>query len=117
MNNNNTAQIEYEKAAQLEVANEIKRQIGRSALFMIGAKNFIGLTGENHRLGGLTFKIGRNAKKVTHITIHLDYNDTYTIQFFRVWGSKISQLGDFDGVYCDMLHSLIESETGLYTSL
>lgn len=106
-----------QKEARLAVAYEIQRQIGNMAFSMIGAKNLIALTSENHKMGGLTFKVGRNAKKVTHITIHLDYNDTYTMQFFRVWGSKITALGEFEDVYCDMLHSMIEAETGMYTSL
>ena len=78
---------------------------------MLGAKNLVD-TGK-----GLTFKVGRNAKGVTHVTIELLPSDTYRVHFQRVWGTKVTTKADHSDVYVDSLHRIIESETGMYTSL
>lgn len=94
----------------LNVANTIKNQLSRNTLFMLGAKDLIG--GESY----LGFKI-RGSRKVTHIRITLDPIDTYTMEFFRVRALKIHKVAEFNNVYCDMLHRIIEKTTGLATSL
>ena len=95
----------------LNVANEIRNQIGNRALFMIGAKNLAGTS------NSLSFKIGRNSKSVTHIKIELTAMDDYTVSFFRIRGTSFNTISVHKGIYVDMLHGLIESETGMYTSL
>jgi hypothetical protein len=101
----------------MEVANIIKDQIGGRALFMLGAKELIGT--EN----SLQFRIGRNAKGVTHIKITLDPSDTYTVEFTRfrmnhkTYVPSIVVLAKVDDVYVEDLHSVIETHTGMYTSL
>ena len=71
----------------------------------------------------LSFKIGRNAGRdhgrVSHITITLDPSDTYTVEFIRcnTRAKEVRKvLASYTDVYVDMLHNLIESETGLVTS-
>lgn len=101
-------------ANSLNVANEISRQIGNRAFAMMGAKNLLGSE------DSLQFKVGRNAKRVTHIRVTLDPSDTYRVEFIRVGRApmfKTTPVADFDGVYADTLHALIESNTGLYLSL
>lgn len=98
-------------ANDMTIANEIRNQIGNHAFTMMGAKNLVGDE------KSLTFKIGRNAKRVTHIRVTLDASDTYTVEFIKVREFEAKTLADFDGVYADMLHSLIEGNTGLYLSL
>jgi len=49
------------------VAQEIHRQIGQRASFMLGARNVVG--GDDF----LEFKIGKNPKRVSHIRITLDH--------------------------------------------
>lgn len=100
------------------VASIILDQIGHGALVMIGAKNI--LYGDNH----VQMKIGRNAKSVTHITVTLKEDDTYTTTFTRVpslkqliRGQSVKTLAEVDGVYFDQLRPVIEKHTGLYTSL
>lgn len=85
---------------------------------MFGAKDLVD-TGR-----GLRFRVGRNPKKVTHIAIDLDASDTYTVTFIRqpsvrAWakGAEIKTLGEFEMVYAESLHELLESNTGLATRL
>lgn len=102
-----------------EVGITIQRQLGNMTLRMLGARNLV--TTDN-KLGGLQFKIGKNSNRVTHIGITLDASDTYDVTFSRVKraGSKgplVEVVAFYDGVYVDMLRDIIESNTGLYTTL
>jgi len=100
------------------VAETIRQQIGGRALFMLGAKQLAATD------DGLRFRIGRNAKGVTHVIVKLDPSDTYTVEFraMRVnrrhpdgFSNKLkSSMSD---VYVDSLHTVLESGTGLYTRL
>lgn len=98
-----------------EVAKTIARQIGPLALRMIGARN---LTAEPL---ALTFRIGRNAKRVNRVRVELNEGtDLYKMTFLWVTngpktGPKVTVRAEHEGVYCDMLCELIEVETGLYT--
>jgi len=96
----------------MTVGQTIAQQIGNKAFAMMGAKNL--MTTEN----GLQWKVGRNAKGVTHITVTLDPSDTYIVKFQKVGrGYKVTDLATFEGIYADMLHTTIEHNTGLYLSL
>jgi hypothetical protein len=99
------------------IALTLRRQLG-TALPMFGASNLLD-TGR-----GLQFKIGRNSKRVTHITIELADDDTYTVKFSRVptikamcKGAEVVTLAELAGVYVDSLHRVFESNTGLAASL
>lgn len=98
-----------------QVAKIIAQQIGNRAFAMLGARN---LTLDTK---SLTFKIGRNSKSVTHIQVILDPSDTYTVKFIR---SRIKDgvptvtvVHTDSDVYVDSLHQVIESGTGMRTSL
>lgn len=93
------------------VADTIAAQIGNRALFMIGAKNLCG-SGRS-----LSFKIGRNDKRVTHIKITLGLSDVYLLEFLNCRGLNLTTIATVDGIYCDGLLSVIEDNTGLRTSL
>lgn len=95
----------------MEVANTIIQRIGRRALYMIGAKDLVG--GNNY----LAFKVMRNAKGISGIRITLDASDTYTVEFLKFSKCEVKTVSQFEGVYFDQLRDLIESETGLFTSL
>lgn len=107
----------------MTVANTIAKQIGGMAFAMMGAKNKLGDE------KSLSFKIGRNAKKVQYVKVTLDPSDTYTVEFSRVtphrlnkktWvhsGGEKKVISEVEGVYVDMLRSVIESNTGLYLSM
>lgn len=114
MENKNTLRSEE----AVTIANTIAQQIGRSALFMIGAKN---LTTINTDCGGLSFKIDRNAKSVNYVQVHLTPADLYRVEFRRVSNTKAGiknvLVSEQDGVYAEDLHGVLESGTGMYTHL
>ena len=98
----------------LEKLKTIASQIGNRAFAMMGASNLM-TSGS-----GLSFKVGRNPKGVTHVKVTLDPSDTYTVEFLRcsLRAKNIRKvLGTFDDVYAEDLRELIESETGLALSL
>jgi len=93
------------------VAKTIAKQIGNRALTMIGAKNLA--CDEN----SLCFKIGRNAKSISHIKITLNGMDLYDMEFLRCNKNGVKIISTENNVYDDMLNSIIEENTGLYTAL
>ena len=96
----------------MKVGQIIADQIGNRAFAMMGAKNLM-LT-EN----GLQWKVGRNAKGVTHITVTLHPSDTYIVKFQKVTRKcNVTDIATLEGVYADMLHTAIEQNTGMYLSL
>jgi len=92
-------------------ARIIHRQIGHRAFAMMGARDILDC-GET-----LQWKVGRNAKKITCVRVTLAPTDTYTVEFFRGHGLKMKKAAQFEGIYVDSLHALIESNTGLFLSL
>ena len=94
-------------------------QLGRRALFMLGAKDLMAI--EDRK--GLRFKVGRNAKGVNRVDIVLADDDTYTITFSSVRKQRGSYVHDVKVlaqetmVYADSMHRTIETHTGMYTSL
>jgi hypothetical protein len=100
----------------MQVAETIRAQIGPLAFRLIGASALVG--DEN----SLTFKVGSNAKGVTHIKVTLDPSDTYTVSARKVRISRTTYaidnrvVAEVSGVYFDGLRAAIESATGLYTS-
>ncbi len=96
--------------ADMTIAKEIHNQIGKASFFMIGAKNLVGDE------KSLTFKIMRNAKRVTHVRVTLDDSDTYTVEFIKVGNAPkfvTKTLDTISMVYNDMLKSVIGDGTGL----
>ena len=98
----------------MSVAATIQGQIGHGAFVMMGAKILI------DEGNGLQWKIGKNAKRVTHIRVTLDPSDTYTVEFIKAGRAprfEIKTLASHSLVYFDQLRGIIEAETGLYLSL
>jgi len=80
---------------------------------MIGAKHPIFSTEKAY----ISFKFMSGAKnKANQLKIILDSNDTYTMEFGKVWGGKFRVIKTIEGVYNDMLKDIFESETKLYLS-
>lgn len=94
-----------------KVANIIAGQIGSRAFKMMGATNF--LAGVNY----LQFKIGKNSKGVTHITITLCDDDTYQVSFDKVRARLVSNIDIACDVYAESLNQTIELYTNMYLSL
>jgi len=101
--------------ADLEVAKTIIAQIGSTALYMIGAKGYVG---DNK---SVKFRIMRNKKRITHIKITLNGLDLYDMEFYRFKKNMTEQdfapIATENGCYDDMLCAMIEKNTELYTKL
>jgi hypothetical protein len=95
-------------ATDLTVANMIRDQIGRGAFFMMGSKN---LSGDKN---SLTFDI-KLCKAWKWVKVTLEPDDTYTVTFIMVGrGPQYKRTEkSINGVYVDMLHDVIEENTGL----
>ena len=100
----------------MQVAETIREQIGPLAFRLIGASTLVG------DANSLTFKVGKNAKGVTHVKVTLDPSDTYIVSARKVRINRTTyavdsrEVGKVSGVYFDGLRGAIESVTGLYTS-
>ena len=66
----------------------------------------------------LSMKIGRNKTNANFMVVELNGNDLYNVTF-----AKLTKMGEmksvktYDNVYNDMLVSIFESHTGMYTTL
>ena len=104
------------------IASTIAQQLGSGCLAMLGAHTLVDLG------DGLQFRI-QGCEAVNLIQIILDPCDTYTLKFCKVQAVQKKNLGvsytemswevvkSCSGIYFDMLHDVIEAETGLYVSL
>ncbi len=95
-------------------------QVAQTILNQLGGNRFVAMTGAKNLLGrtdGLSFKIGQNAKRVTHVRVTLTPADDYTVEFISVRGTNVRPLATREGVYAEDLRGVFTSETGLYTSL
>ena len=95
------------------IANEIYRQLGGNKFrVMTGAKMMVST--EN----GIRMRIGRNKTNANFMEVSLNSLDLYDVTF-----AKLTQMGEmksvktYDNVYNDMLVSIFESHTGMYTTL
>ena len=66
---------------------------------------------------GLHFKIGRNAKSISHVVINLSSMDLYDMKFLRVRAGKIKVVKKVKGVYNDMLGNVFKMHTGMNVRL
>jgi len=103
------------------IAQTIIQQLGNVCLSLLGAHTLVDLKDD------LVFQI-QGSEKVDAVQINLHPSDTYILTFWRIEVEKRKLTADIpftttrwhkvktiDQVYCDMLHDLIEEETGLYT--
>ena len=92
-------------------------------LEQLGGNMFVAMTGAKNLLNhgnALSFKLPANfaAKKINSVKITLDEGrDLYNVEFNRIWGTKLSSVSKFDGVYFDDLQRIFTDETGLDTRL
>ena len=96
-----------------DIANTIYRQLGGNRFrVMTGAKNMV-----SHEFA-LSMKIGRNKTNANFMVVELNGLDLYDVTF-----AKLTKMGEmksvktYDNVYNDMLVSIFESHTGMYTTL
>ena len=110
------------KKKKKESVSEVmdKRQ-GAEALQQLGGNRFIAMTGAKHfgvGPNGMSFKIGRNSKRVNHVTIDYDRGrDLYNMKFDWVTIKGIKNKKTLKGIYADQLQDMFTRYTGMYTSL
>ena len=110
------------KKKKKESVSEVmdKRQ-GAEALQQLGGNRFIAMTGAKHfgvGPNGMSFKIGRNSKRVNHVTIDYDRGrDLYNMKFDWVTIKGIKNKKTLKGIYADQLQDMFTKYTGMYTSL
>lgn len=98
----------------MTVAQNILAQLGSNRFrVMTGAKDFVN-TGN-----GLSFRVGRNAKGVTHVRIELTPADLYAVSFLKYSARTFTStvVAEADGVYADQLQRVFTEHTGLDTHL
>ena len=94
----------------MTIARTIQTQLG-GALVMMGAHTLI-----DHG-DALSFKF-RGSRKANYLKITLAGDDTYTMDFLKVGRNfSIKEVASLSGVYASNVKSVIETTTGLYTSL
>jgi hypothetical protein len=94
------------------VAQTILSQLGGNRFCaMTGAKGFV------YSANSLSFKVGRNAGKVTHVRVVLDASDTYSVTFFAISARCNRTVREASGIYADNLQSLFTHVTGLAVRL
>jgi len=95
-----------------EVAKTILQQMGgvNKIKAMTGACNF----GASDNLVSFKFKM---CKKANYVRITLNSMDLYDVEFIKIWGTKITIVKTYNGIYDDQLKSIFEDYTGLYLSL
>lgn len=76
---------------------------------MVGGRDF--MAGP----GALQFKFMRTERtKANACRIEINSaTDLYTVTFHRVAGTKVTKLGEFEGVFCGDLRAIFEKFTGL----
>ena len=110
----------------VEISDNIAYQLGatRAGLRQIaaftGARDFVRLSDNGDRRGGLSFSFPRTKNRKGHsvnrVKITLDANDTYSVEFGYVHGGSYSIRFMMSGVYGDMLRDMWWNNTGLALS-
>ena len=92
------------------IAENIQAQIGGRTFYMLGSWNHV-----DHG-DALGFRI-RGSRTVNHVKVTLTSRDLYDVEFGKIYGHNYRVVRTVEGIYADMLHRTIESNTGLYTNL
>ena len=95
------------------IANEIYRQLGGNRFrVMTGAKMMVST--EN----GIRMRIGRNKTNANFMEVSLNGLDLYDVTFAKLTKmGEMKSVKEYENVYNDMLVSIFESHTGMYTTL
>lgn len=100
-------------ATDMTVASTIAQQLGGSRKLeaMIGAKYLIG--SEN----ALQFRFMQSKDGINSVKIKYNSMDTYDLEFFKIWGTKVTSKVKKAGIYGDQLKEVFSNVTGLVLSL
>ena len=100
-------------STDMRVAETMLSQLGGNRFrVMTGAKNFAATD------NSLRMRIGRNKTNANYMEVSLNMLDLYDITFAKVTKmGEMKSVKTYDNVYNDMLVSIFESHTGMYTKL
>ena len=90
--------------------------MAKTILAQLGGERFVMTTGATNFVAGadsLTFKLGSNPKRVTHVRVTLTLDGLYDMTFFTTGKGPQSR----DGVHREMLQEVFGANTGLHTTL
>jgi hypothetical protein len=90
--------------------------VAKTILALLGGERFVMMTGAKNFVGSadsVTFKVGSNPKRVTHVRVTLTPDGLYDVTFFKAGKGPRSQ----DGVDRDMLQEVVNANIALYTTL
>lgn len=98
----------------------MSNQIAATIIQQLGGNRFIAMTGaKNFVTGGrdATFRVGKNAGKVTHVKIKLNAADLYDVTFYNIRGINMKTVDERENVYADRLEGVFAEVTGMSTRL
>ena len=90
--------------------------VSQTILAQLGGGSFVttsGATGLVASGDSLTFKPGRNPKRVTHVRVTVTHDGLYDLTFFTIGKGPRS----YDGVHGEMLQEVFGANTGLVRDL
>ena len=90
--------------------------VSQTILAQLGGESFVvtsGATGLVASGDSLTFKPGRNPKRVTHVRVTVTHDGLYDLTFFTIGKGPRS----YDGVHGEMLQEVFGANTGLVRDL
>jgi hypothetical protein len=106
--------------------------VAETILAQLGGRRFVAMTGSSGFVSDgytLRMRLAKNASKANRLDITLTPMDTYTMRFYRYtaprmnsktyeWSdAKVTEVAEYEDVYCDMLQDIFTSVTGMYTRL
>lgn len=107
-------------ASNALIATHIARECAETTLAHLGGNRFRVMTGAKDFVAHgkcLSFKIGRNAKSVSHVRIRLTGADLYMVEFLRIRAGVVKIVSISDGIYAEDLQREFTRGTGLDTRL
>ena len=96
------------------------QQVAKTILQQLGGNKFIAMTGAKNfgsSRNSLQFKIGKNSKSISHVTITLKSSDLYDVEFIRMRGVNRKVVKKLKGVYADQLGTMFKKYTGMNVRL
>ena len=113
-----------QEEAELAQNAEPEQSVAQTILEQLGGRKFSVMTGAKNFSGGpqsLSFRLpgggGYTKNSINAVMIRLESNDTYTVTYYRIRGTKMTTVSEHRDIYAENLRENFERETGLRTSL
>jgi hypothetical protein len=86
--------------------------VPQAILAQLGGESFMMTSGATRLVGSadsLTIKLGRNARRVTHVRVTVTHDGLYDMTFFTIGKGPQS----YDGIHREMLQEVFGANVGL----